>query len=81
MITVVAQSEAAQIGQLIVEGLVVSIGVTLCFSVALVATMRTADARREGQALPLAAWLLLAALGFAAFAGFVVLGVVVVADK
>ena len=76
-----AESVAQQIGQLIVEGLLVSVGVTLCFSLGLMASLRLGEARRAGHGVALAGWFVLAALSFAAFAGFAVFGILVVVNK
>jgi len=78
---IAAQSVAEQIGQLIVEGLLVSIGVTLCFSLGLTAALRLGEARRAGHGVALAGWFVVAAAAFAAFVGFAVLGIVVVLNK
>jgi hypothetical protein len=76
-----AASVAEQIGTLIVEGLLVAVGVTLCFSLGLSAAIRTGDARRDGHAGVAALWTAVAGLAFLAFAGFAVLAVLIVAQK
>ena len=76
-----AKTVAEQLLQLAAEGLIVTIGVTLCFSLALVGTVRAGDARRDGRNARLVSWSLLAAICFVAFAGFVVLGIAVVTHK
>lgn len=76
-----AESLASQLAQLIAEGLIVSFGVTLCFSLALVGAIRASEARNDRRAASLVSWSLLAVVAFAAFSAFVVLGVLVVANK
>lgn len=78
---IAAQSVAEQIGQLIVEGLLVSVGVTFCFSLGLTAALRLGEARRAGHGVALAGWFVVAAAAFAAFAAFAVFGVIVVVNK
>jgi hypothetical protein len=70
-----------QIGQLIAEALIVTVGGTLCFSLGLSGAIRLGEARRDGQPAAVAAWGLLTALSFAGFAALVVLALLVVTDK
>lgn len=70
-----------QIGQLIAEALIVTVGVTFFFSLGLSGAVKLGDARREGHAAAAAAWGVLTALSFAGFAALVVLALLVVIDK
>ena len=75
------QSLSSQLLQLAGEGLFVTVGVTLCFSLGLVGAIQAGEARREQRGGALALWSLLAFAGFAAFAAFIVLGIAVVTNK
>ena len=81
MIRLAADSVGQQLLTLTWQGLGVTIGVTLCFSLALVGTIRASDARREGHNAAVVPWTVLALLAYTAFAGFAVLAVLVVVDK
>ena len=81
MIVLAAESVGQQLLTLAWQGLGVTIGVTLCFSFALVATIRASEARRDGHNVAVVPWTVLAVLAYAAFAGFAVLAVAVVVDK
>lgn len=70
-----------QIGQLVAEALIVTVGVTLCFSLGLSGVIRLGEARRAGHPTAAAAWGALTALAFAGFAALVVLALLVVMDK
>ncbi len=74
-------SEASQIGQLVLEALVVTIGVSFCFSLGLSGVIRGGEARREGHKLGLVTWATVAIVSFAGFAAFVALALIVVTDK
>ncbi len=63
------------------EGLGVAVGVSFCFSLALVGTIRATDARREGRRAAVLPWTALALVAYAAFGALAVLGVLVVIDK
>jgi hypothetical protein len=76
-----ADSVAQQLFTLAWQGLSVTIGVTLCFSLALVGTIRASDARRAGHNAAIVPWTVLALVAYAAFIGFAVLAVLVVVDK
>ena len=76
-----AESVGHQLLTLAWQGLGVTIGVTLCFSLGLVGTIRASEARRDGHNAAVVPWTLLAVLAFAAFAAFAVLAVAVVVDK
>jgi hypothetical protein len=81
VIPLAAESVAHQLLTLAWQGLGVTIGVTLCFSLALVGTIRASEARREGHNVAVLPWTALALVAYAAFALFAVLAVVVVVDK
>lgn len=64
-----------------VEGLGVAVSVTMFFSIALVATIRASDARKERGVAAAIPWTVVAVLAYAAFAALVILGVRVVVNK
>lgn len=78
---IAAHNVATQIAQLIAEALIVTVGVTLCFSLGLSGAIRLGEARREGHTAAAAAWGTLTALSFAGFTALVILALLVVTDK
>jgi hypothetical protein len=75
----IAAIEWSLIGEVIWVSLVAGIGVTLLFSVVVFASSRAVEARRTGKNPAL--YGTLAALGFLAFLGVVVLAIVVILHK
>lgn len=81
MIPLAAQSVGEQLLQLAAQGLGVAVGVSFCFSLALVGTIRATDARRAGKTGAVLPWTLLALAAYVGFGLLLVLGVLVVVDK
>jgi hypothetical protein len=69
------------LGQVVLYSLGAGVGVALCFSIAIVGSIRFAEARRAGAAVPAAFYAALATLGLLATTGAVVIGIVVMASK
>jgi len=69
------------LGQVILYSLGAGIGVSLCFSVAVVGATRFWEARRAGAAIPAVVYAVMGALGLLATTGAVVIGIVVMASK
>jgi len=69
------------LGQVILYSLGAGVGVSICFSFAVVGATRFAEARRAEASVAAAFYGLLAALGLAATVGAVVVGIVVMAKK
>ena len=69
------------LGQVILYSLVAGVGVALCFSIAIVGSIRFAEARRAGAAAPAAFYAALATIGLLATTAAVVVGIVVMASK
>lgn len=76
-----AQSVAEQLLQLTAEGLGVTLGVVLAFSIGLVGVVRSGEARSESRLGAALGWTALAVLGFLTFAAFVALALIVVTKK
>jgi hypothetical protein len=81
MIPLAEDSVAQQLLTLTAEALGVTVGVTLCFSLALVGTIRANDARRDGRTAAALPWTAVALLAFAGFGLFTVLAVLTVVNK
>jgi hypothetical protein len=81
MIPIADHSVGHQLLTLTLEGLGVTIGVTLAFSLALVGTIRATEARGRRSTAAALSWSAIAVLAYATFLGFAVLGVLVVVDK
>ena len=69
------------LGKVIAGSLVLGIGVTGAFSLAILGVTRSAEARREGGSVAAITFAVLAAIGLAACAAAVVLGIVVMTHK
>ena len=81
MIPLAEQAVGDQLIELAARGLGVAVGVTFCFSLALVGTIRATDARRAGRTGVVLPWTLVALAAYAGFGLLVVLGVLTVVDK
>jgi hypothetical protein len=81
MIPFADHSVAHQLLTLTLQGMGVTIGVTLAFSIALVGTIRATEARGRQSTAAALSWSVMAVLAYATFIGFAVLGVLVVVDK
>ena len=81
MTILAAESVGQQLLTLAAEGLGFAVGASLCFSLALVGTIRASDARRRGHMTAAVPWTALALLSYATFAALVTLGLLVVVDK
>jgi hypothetical protein len=73
--------EWSALGKVVVASLVLGTGVTGAFSIAILGATRAAENRRDGNSAVAATFLVLAALGLAACAAAVVLGIVVMTTK
>lgn len=71
----------SKLGQVILYSLLAGIGITLCFSLAILGATRFAESRRAAAAAPAALYALLAILGLVATLAAVVIGIVVMASK
>ena len=60
---------------------VAGVGVTICFSLAILGLARFADLSRDGRRLGAGVFAAVGALALAAFVGLIVVGVVVMAQK
>jgi hypothetical protein len=69
------------LGQVVLYSLGAGVGVSLCFSVAIVGATRFAEARRSEAGVAAAFYALLAGLGLAATVAAVVVGIIVMAKK
>ena len=71
----------ATLGKVVVYSLAAGVGVSVCFSVAIVGAARFAEARRAQAGVPAALYALLATIGLVATVGAVIGGIVVMAQK
>ena len=69
------------LGKVVVASLISGIGITLCFSLAIVGATRFAERRRDGRGGGAAAYGVLGAAGLAATVAAVVIGIVVMTQK
>lgn len=69
------------LGRVVLYSLGAGIGVALCFSLAVLGSTRLAEVRRGEGGVSAVAYALLAALGLAATAGAIVLGIIVMTSK
>ncbi len=69
------------LGKVIAGSLVLGIGVTAAFSIAILGATRSTEARREGGSAAAVMFAVLAVLALAACAAAVVLGIVVMTHK
>jgi hypothetical protein len=71
----------ATLGKVVAYSLAAGVGVAVCFSIAVVGTVRFAEARRAQATAPAAFYALLAGVGLAATVAAVVVGLIVMAKK
>jgi hypothetical protein len=69
------------LGQVVLYSLGAGVGVSICFSVAIVGAVRFAEARRGQASVAAAFYGLLASLGLAATVAAVVVGIIIMAQK
>lgn len=81
MTPVALESLGADLVTLIWEAVVAGLGVSVAFSVALTATIKASEARSDGRVVGVAAWSVLAAVGYAAFALAAVYAIHIVTSK
>jgi hypothetical protein len=81
-VTALAVVDWGELGEVVWTSAVAGLGVTLCFSLAILGATRFADARRGDGGGPKAfAWALLGTLGFAATMAAVVGALIVMTSK
>jgi hypothetical protein len=78
---VLAALDFHALGQVIWVSLVASVGVTVLYSLAIFGFGKATEARRSGQELAAAGYTAIAVVALLVFAGFVVIGVIVMLHK